>query len=180
MERDQRRVHGGSVGRSTMSLFKASTGGESWGICYGLLEKVGWVPASAFILFLLFCFVAAWNVISSMFIERVLSLAQPDLEEQMLRKRRQDMIDAEELTSIIAQANTDGSGRLSMEEFVARLQDSKFRYFLEFRGLSNKDAMMYFKLLTSTTGESDVDIPTFAGGCLAMRGTASAMDMHAL
>merc|ERR1712232_1519060 len=98
----------------------------------------------------------------------------------MGRKRRQDMIDAEELTSIIAQADTDGSGRLSMEEFVSRLQDSKFRYFLEFRGLSNKDAMMYFKLLTSTTGESDVDIPTFAGGCLAMRGTASAMDMHAL
>merc|ERR1711972_1229783 len=97
--------------RSTLSLFKASSGGTDWGTFYSILVEVGWMPASAFIIFLLFCFVAAWNIISSMFIERVLSLAQPDLEEQMLKKRRKDMSDTEEMVSIISQADTDRSGR---------------------------------------------------------------------
>merc|ERR1712217_674460 len=77
-------------------------------------------------------------------------------------------------------ADKDGSGRLSLNEFITSMQDPRFRYFFEVRGLDIKDAEMFFHMLTSVSGADEVDISTFVSGCLGMRGLASSVDLHAL
>merc|ERR1712217_870858 len=115
------------------------------------------------------------------FIEKVLSLAHGDAEQQMLEKQKKDLEDAAELKELIARADTDRSGLLSRDEFIAFMKDPKFRCFFEFRGLSLKDAVSFFEMMTASTGgDVELDISNFVKGCIGMRGMASAMDVHAL
>merc|ERR1739846_173771 len=125
----------GSVMAGMLTLFKATNGGEDWGIYYTLLAKIGWMPSLGFLFFLLFWFVSVWNIVISIFIEKVLCLAQGDMEEQLIQKRRQNIVDAAELRSIMKQADTDGSGKLSRVELMAFLSDPKIRCFFEVRGM---------------------------------------------
>merc|ERR1711879_133637 len=59
-------------------------------------------------------------------------------------------------------------------------EDPKCKYFFELRGLSLKDAEMFFTLMKAVTGEGEVDIALFVAGCMRMRGAASSMDLHAM
>merc|ERR1712232_220712 len=47
----------GSVYKSLMSLFKATTGGNDWDTYYGPLKKVGFVASLAFIVYIVFSIV---------------------------------------------------------------------------------------------------------------------------
>merc|ERR1719254_304675 len=132
------------------------------------------------VLHVLFTYIAAWNIVNSIFIEKVLSLGRPEVETQMLEKHKKDIKDAEELMTLIRRADQDKSGKLSMDEFVFSMNDPKFRYFFEIRGLEIKDAEMFFHMLTAVTGEDEIDISTFVSGCLGMQGLASSVDLHAL
>merc|ERR1711920_1067206 len=71
-------------------------------------------------------------------------------------------------------------GKISLDEFVHAMEDPKFRYFFEVRGLDIKDAEMFFNMLTAVSGEDEVDISTFVSGCLGMQGTASSLDLQTL
>merc|ERR1712217_287423 len=141
---------------------------------------VGWLSTLAFSLFLLFWFVAVWNIVTSLFIEKVLSMAQEDIEDQMIRKHQKDMIDAVELKDIISLADTDHSGTLTRDEFIAFMNDPKLRCFFEFRGLNTKDILSFFEMMTSVTCETELPISAFVVGCIGMRGVASAMDLQAV
>merc|ERR1712150_382125 len=85
-----------------------------------------------------------------------------------------------ELRRLISKADQDTSGTLSQEEFMEFMKDQRFRRFFELRGLDVKDVAVFFKLLTSMSGSDEVEIGSFVSGCMAMRGMASAMDLHAL
>merc|ERR1712176_338700 len=71
-------------------------------------------------------------------------------------------------------------GLLSKDEFICFMRNPKLRAFFELRGLSLKDAVGFFELMTAVSGEVELDISNFVWGCIAMRGMASAMDVHAL
>merc|ERR1712217_367729 len=115
------------------------------------------------------------------FIEKVLSLAHTDAEQQMLEKQKKDTEDAAVLKELIAKADTDRSGLLSRDEFVAFMKDPRLRCFFEFRGLSLKDAVSFFEMMTASTGaDVELGISDFVSGCIGMRGVASAMDVHSL
>merc|ERR1712066_860626 len=112
--------------------------------------------------------------------EKALTLAQPDLDTQMLQKQRKDHQDAQELRKLTMTADNDFSGTLSLEEYTRFMQDPKFRSFFEMRGLDIKDAEMFFHMLTAVTQRDEVDIQTFVEGALRMRGFASSLDLHTL
>merc|ERR1719433_819635 len=129
-----------------MTLFKATSGGDDWGAYYDQLSEVGWLPPLIFIVYLLFSFIAAWNIVSSIFIEKVLSLAQPGMEQQLLQKQRRDYNDSKELETLIVQAEEDRSGKVSMAEFARLMEDPRCSFFFELRGLSMLDAEVFFTL----------------------------------
>merc|ERR1719322_1351324 len=98
----------------------------------------------------------------------------------MMKRRRKRARDVQELKRLTNAANRDGNDKLSVDEFVTLVKDPRFCEFLECRDLQVKDAEMFFNMLTSVTGDVEVDISTFIAGCLSMRGVASAMDLHSL
>jgi len=170
-----------SVQRAILTLFKTASGGMDWGLVHEpLLQYAGVGTATIYLMYIVFTNIAAWNIITSIFLEKVTSLAQPDLDTQMIQKHRKDMADAEELKKLTKLADVNESGKLSLDEFVDFMDDSKFRSFFELRDLDIKDAEMFFHMLCEVTGSEEVDISTFVTSCMRMRGLASSLDLHAL
>merc|ERR1712137_1049271 len=90
----------GSVAKAMLTLLKSTTGGMEWGIAYQHLEDIGWMVAAAFLFYVLFFVVAAFNIVTSMFVDKSLKLAQPDIETLALEQNMKDIRDSEELTKL--------------------------------------------------------------------------------
>jgi len=170
----------GSVQASMISLFMATTGGVDWGEHYRLMWLTGPAAMVFYVLYLVFFFVAAWNIITSLFMEKAMTLSQPDVETQMLRKHREDLQRASEIVKILEDTDTNKTGTISLMRFKQYMQIPRFRNFFEFRDLEIKDAEMFFRILSSVSNSEDVKYDTFAYGCMRMKGYASSLDVQCL
>jgi len=170
----------GSAQDAALSLFQATTGGVDWKDVFELLKPVGWFAQAVFIFYIAFFVVVAWNVITSTFMEKAARLAQPDIDALMLDKHHQDIMDAKHMSEVFAHLDTDHSGNISVQEFMEMTQDPVFLEFMQIRGIDIKDAKMFFNMLVSGSRGSEVDIKTFIGSCLRMKGLATSIDLHTL
>merc|ERR1712060_663951 len=102
-----------SVTSMMVVLFQCTTGGRDWGETYDVVAECGTVAAMLFLVFTGFFFFAFFNIITSIFVDKVVSAAQPDREEQMLEKRRKDLKVALELKDVIANVISDGNKMIS-------------------------------------------------------------------
>eukprot|EP00927_Polykrikos_kofoidii_P082333 TRINITY_DN8166_c0_g1_i10.p1 TRINITY_DN8166_c0_g1~~TRINITY_DN8166_c0_g1_i10.p1 ORF type:complete len:604 (-),score=78.03 TRINITY_DN8166_c0_g1_i10:9-1820(-) len=175
----------GTVERSMLTLFAATTGGEDWRRVYEVVMKLGVFESVTFIFFIAFFEIAAWNIVTSIFVEKAMKLAQPDIELLLLEKQRQDLNDRDELKALIRSSlgdpgNERDTGRIGLNEFVALTTDTRFLNFFQLRGLDIKDAEMFYEMLASISDTKDVDLSTFVSGCLRMKGFATSIDLHSL
>jgi len=170
----------GSTQRAALSLFQATTGGVDWQDVYTLLKPVGWGAQSTLIFYIVFFVIVAWNVITSTFMEKAARLAQPDVDSLMLDRHHQDLMDAKHLSTAFVQLDKNKSGYITIEEFLEITQDPTFQKFMQVRGIDIKDAKMFFNMLVSACKSTEVDIATFIGSCLRMKGLATSIDLHTL
>jgi len=135
------------------------------------------VYGGIFIFYILFNLFAAFNIVTSIFVDKAMKLAQPDLETMLFEKRREEVKNARSLRELCVEADHNGSGSISFEEFAEIMADSRIRSHFELKGLDIKDAEMFFKMLTSITGDKDVEIGAFVAGCMKMKGFAMSVDL---
>merc|ERR1719454_1368410 len=76
----------------------------------------------------------------------------------------------------------DNSNTISMHEFELFMQNGELRQYFDVRGIDVKDADMFFKMLCAAAEVSgtEVDIETFIGGCMRLKGFASSIDVQTL
>merc|ERR1719277_1889127 len=117
----------GSVKEAIVTLLQSTTSGLDWREVYWLLDHNMSMLPWLFLFYILFFAIAAWNIVTSTFIEKALKLAQPDLETLTLEQTMKDCMDAEELNEIFSSADTDGSKAISFEEFHQIANHAKFR-----------------------------------------------------
>jgi len=165
-----------------ISLLKSTTGGHDWGQVYDILAlSSGFVPI-AYVVYIIFFALAAWNIVTSLFVERALKIAQPDVETLALEQNMQDVGDAEELTNIFSEVDVDKSGTISLGELESVMEHPKFRSYLRVRGIEIQDARLFYRMMASVVGGSDdeIDLRFVVAACLRMKGAATSMDLHAL
>jgi len=167
----------GSVFKTIISLFKAISGGADWGDFYELTSKTGALGAFVFLSYILVTWMSITNIITSIFIDCAMKMAQPDTDDRALEKRKADMHTMQELERIFKSVDKDQSNTISLEELRACLDDVRIATFLEVEGLSVSDAEMFYFLLTAQAGTNKVDLSSFISGWLRMRGTASSLDL---
>jgi len=170
----------GSVEHATLSLFKAMSGGNDWDVYFRLLSVTGIVAPAVFLSFMIFIWVAMANIITSLYVDKAMKLAQPDLQELLFNKHKEDIESACELRSLFSSLDTNGNGSLSFDEFMKCMSDYKVRSYFEMRGLAVKDAEMFFHMLSAVSDDAEVDIDTFVGGCMKMKGLALNIDLLSL
>merc|ERR1719333_1989233 len=100
-----------------ITLFQATMGGNDWGIFYDLISRTGSSSQMLFIGYIAFYQIALMNIVTSVFIDKTLELAQPDVEILLLEKQQKDTADAKELVQFCVELDKDSSGTISLEEF---------------------------------------------------------------
>merc|ERR1719382_1867531 len=87
----------GSVQVAMLTLFKTSMGGQDWEVFYDVAEQTGIFEAITFIIFVAFIQIALMNILTGIFVENAMKLAQPDRDTLAFQFRKQRMQDAQDL-----------------------------------------------------------------------------------
>jgi len=171
------KVSFGSVQVAAVTLLKGFSGGSDWGEDYEMLRKSGVINGCIYLFFILFVWLSMTNIITSIFVDKAMKLAQPDLEDLLWKKNKEDIKNGYELMSIFREMDMNRSGTLSKDELDSCLTNLKLRSHFEYLGIDVKDAQTFFDMLVSIGGEKEVDMVTFVGGCLKMKGFAMNVDV---
>jgi len=170
----------GSVQRTLLLLTQVSYEGLDWGVVYSDLMPTGFLNCAAFLLYLLVFRVAFLNIITSLFVEKAMLLAEPDTKELMHEKQMQDLANAKELFEVVQEhLDTQQTGMVSQEGFRMAMRNPAVRAAFEVRDVPIKDAETFFNTLT-TQGEDSVRIELFVAGCIRMRGYVMSSDLQTL
>jgi len=175
----------GSIQRSMLSLYMASTGGENWSVIYLLLEPVGVLPAMAFVIFTFLYQFGMFNLLTSMFVDRTMKIQIQDRETKIIEQRCREADQTKELLELMRETDHNRDGKISFEEFLEVMQDPATLTYLAFLGLPIADVKAFFEMLVAESGrELEVDhavpIEVFVQGCMRMKGMATSIDMQAL
>jgi len=170
----------GGVQQSMMSLYKATTGGEDWRVYYGMVERTGTLYNLIFIFYIGFFQFALFNILTGLFVENALKHAKPNHDTLVFDQRRQQIAEGHAMQAFCHEIDADGTGTISLNEFVKALENEKVKTYLQLQGLDVKDAEMFFRMLLSASDSDEIDISAFVEGATKMKGMATAVDLQTL
>eukprot|EP00929_Paragymnodinium_shiwhaense_P104267 TRINITY_DN6851_c0_g2_i1.p1 TRINITY_DN6851_c0_g2~~TRINITY_DN6851_c0_g2_i1.p1 ORF type:complete len:863 (-),score=143.25 TRINITY_DN6851_c0_g2_i1:218-2806(-) len=168
----------GSVQRSMLTLFMAATGGDDWSIFYGQLEKAGPLYAATFLMFICWFFLAAWNIVTGIFVEQAMKVAAPDKEQLAHEKEQQDAEDARGLGEILETCSEDGY--IHVSDLQAGLEETRLVAWFNLHNLEIKDVQMFVQMLAAAQGSDQVSLEVVIAACMRLRGHSSAIDLQML
>jgi hypothetical protein len=171
-------LHFGSVEGAILTLFMAATGGDDWSQFYRALKPAGDGYCFMFLFFVAFTQIAFLNILTGLFVENAMKLAQPERDALALEDRKHSMEMAERLKSVCARFENDGDGMIELDEFVEMMKDEGILAQLRVLGIDVKDSYVFFKMLEDATHDSKVSIDDLVNGCLRMSGPASSFDLQ--
>lgn len=172
-----------SVSQTMITLLQSTTAGLDWRDCYLPLKSTGTVLAATYVFFILMFTVSVWNIVTSVFVEKAMKIAKPDLEAIVMEQSIQDQRETRHLTELFAGRvldDDDSAGSVGLEELRALAGNTKFRAYLNARGIDIKNVEVFFKMLTSASGKDEVSIHVLANACVRMKGFATSIDLQSL
>jgi len=170
----------GSVQRAIFTLFQATTGGNDWAAFYKMVEVTGWLYACLFVFYIAFFIFAAMNIVTSIFMDKAMRLAQPDVETLLFEKQKEDFENAQRLKELCQEIDTNGDNSIDFHEFKLLMSNAKVRSYFELKGLGIKDASSFFRMLSEVSPTDKVEIDSFISGCMKMKGFALSVDLLSL
>ena len=173
-------VYWGNLGLAMLTLYQCSSGGMDWQDAYTVLAPMGGFYLFAFIFFIAFWMIAVFNVLTGIFIESARRVAQPDREYQMMHERRVRQKDLEEVLLVIDAMDLNASGTIDGGEFMSFMQHQTVRSYMLSLGIEVRDAELFFDVIADLSATGEVDVMSFAEGCLTMKGVAKSMDLQCL
>jgi len=172
-------IYWGNLWRAMLSLYMASTNGDSWKTMASALIPMGYHYYLLFLLYVAFFVFVVMNTLTSLFLEVVIQNADKDtntLIREELQRKGDYVTKAAELFRKI---DKDGSGDVTEEEFRRYLKDADLAALASSLDLDVADMAQFHKML-SGRGKYSVDVDTFALGCMKLKGPAKSMDLQAL
>jgi len=169
-----------TIQRTLLLLTQVSYGGLEWGEVYSDLLPTGFFNCAAFLLYLLVFQVAFLNIITSMFVEKAMFVARPDIEARIQQQQEQDLDRSRELFEVVRKhLDVNGTGEVTQEQFYDAMRDPSVRAAFTVREVPIRDAEMFFNVMASG-GEESVCVEAFVAGCMRMRGHAMSSDLQIL
>ncbi|CAJ1353287.1 unnamed protein product [Effrenium voratum] len=168
-----------SVSQIMVTLLQSTTSGLDWQEPFGALKPTGFALPALFVAFILVFTVSIWNIVTSVFVEKALKLATPDLDALVLEQNYQEKKLCEELITFFSSRSEDDC--ISPKAFRSMAEDASFRGYLTANGIDIKNIQIFFSMLASAMEDGeDVDIHLLANACVRMRGFATSIDLQSL
>jgi hypothetical protein len=166
-----------TVYRALLTLFESITGGRDWGEVFYSLEKISPVYGICFLVYIYFMVFLVLNVVIGTVVDVTSSVAARD-RDRLVDDEMKNLKDyADNIKTFFMQADSDGSGQLSWEEFKAHLEDNRVKAYFQTLDLDIRKAHTLFKLL-DRNDSGGVGIEEFLDGCLRLRGQAKSLDIN--
>jgi len=172
--------HFGSVWRALITLFKSTTGGDDWGPIYDLVSHAGILYSLIFLFFQAFFLFAFVNTVTSIFVDKAISMARDDNDANRLKKEQEQMTAAQSLKQMLHQFDHDGNGTLSWRELHDLSRNEHIKARLEGLDLNVNDADHLFKMVSDLAGSDEVEIDLLVASWLKMKGFATSIDVQAV
>merc|ERR1719471_1369813 len=94
-----------------LSLFKASTGGVDWDDHAQLIEHTGTWNTMLYVLFMGFVRISLLNILTAVFMEHAMKLAQPDKDVKAREEQIKIRDEADELRQLVRDMDKDVKAR---------------------------------------------------------------------
>jgi len=121
---------------------------------------------------------AVMSVISAVFVQSTMKVAQQDQELLIAQKQRDREASQRNLKALFHEIDTSGDGFLSRPELLAVVDEPKMALFMHALDIDTKDLTTLFDLLDD--GDGEISVEEFLGGIGRLRGAAKAIDMAAV
>ncbi|CAE7340371.1 scn4ab [Symbiodinium pilosum] len=167
----------GTVGRAIVSMFELTLANYS-GITRSLMENVSAWFAVAILIYKLVVGFAVLKVITGIFIQQTMRVANEDDELLLLQKKRLVDSHAKGVGMLFRELDEDGSGALDEQEFKRALKDPRFKIWMAALDLQSSDAENLFKLLDD--GDGQISYQEFLAGAKRLKGSAQSIDLVTL
>jgi len=170
----------GNLSRSSYSLYKAVSNGESWGnVMNPLLSELPWPFPALFMLYVTVTLIGVLNVVTSIFIESAMQTTKRFRALRVAEQKQQSSALREHLRTVFEDVDSDHSGCISMEEMEIFLQDRDCSAYLDSLEIGPPQARELFLLLDADQSGT-VDLDEFMEACTRLVGTAKSYDMHCI
>jgi len=170
----------GSVSSAMFTLYQTTFGGNDWGEFYIVIREAGLFYAGLFVFFVAFIQIALMNVLTGVFVDNAMKLAQPDHDALALEMRKTEIVEANKLRHLIQEMDVGNDGKISKTDFTDSMKQNRLRAQLAALGLDIRDTELFFGSIIETSKHEALDIEDFTTHCLRLKGMASSIDMQTL
>lgn len=175
--------HWGSVAQAMLSLFKASTGGEDWGLVSESLQDVGNFYFILFLFFISFIILALMNILTGIFVDRAMKASADDKDGEVLAKLTNDrsaVRDLCKLHCVISKKTVEDKATINATSFQEAMKSAAMRARFSVLGLEIWDSDYFFSILTDLAESDEVDLLSFVNGAMQMRGMAQRLQQQGM
>eukprot|EP00931_Biecheleriopsis_adriatica_P087645 TRINITY_DN62078_c0_g1_i1.p1 TRINITY_DN62078_c0_g1~~TRINITY_DN62078_c0_g1_i1.p1 ORF type:complete len:638 (+),score=120.93 TRINITY_DN62078_c0_g1_i1:84-1997(+) len=141
-----------------------------------LIENVSEWFSLVFILYRCLIGFATLNVVSAVFVQSTMKVAQHDDELLIAQKMTANEVDQKNLKVLFKQIDTSGDGELSYEELMGVMQDPSMKLHMSALDIDSHDLESLFRLL-QTDDDDSISTDEFLKGIGRLKGPAKAIDM---
>lgn len=176
--RDLLQQHCGTLSSTMFSLWKAVSGGMDWGDVADPLFTISPMMGLIFLLYTIFMICAIMNMITGVFVNKALKLAESDMDIMLLENDQVRQEFTRKIDSVFKSADSDGNGTIDSDEFAEHFQDPVVQAFFRYLDIDIEatDPEVLFKMLDFDQSGS-LDSEEFCRGCLVLKGYARSMDL---
>jgi len=169
----------GTVPNALLSLFMGISGGIDWIELKEPLAEVNSIYGWVFLFYIFFMIFGVLNVVVASFVDSASQISRKDRELVTQNEMERQKQYAANIRRFFHEADVDGTGTLSWEEFEDYLHNPKVQAYFQSFELDVSQARTLFKLL-DLDESNDVGIDEFVEGCMRMKGPARSIDVNML
>jgi membrane protein implicated in regulation of membrane protease activity len=162
---------------TSLTLLQSTTGGVDWAEPYEIFGLIGRPYQFMFLFYVLFFLLIVLNIVTSVFLDRVMKFAEPTADQLIDERSRMEERDIKFLQQIFADIDLNHDGTIQISEFAALVSSKKFGAFLAARGIDIKEAAAFFELVCDKS-RKDIDVIQVVKSCVRMKGYASSVDLQ--
>mmetsp|Transcript_86913 Transcript_86913/g.153681 ORF Transcript_86913/g.153681 Transcript_86913/m.153681 type:complete len:613 (+) Transcript_86913:107-1945(+) len=168
----------GTMLDTMLSLWSAVSGGNDW-MTYGeallLLDSPAYFAIFNF--YVAFCVVGLFNVVTGVFVDSAVCVRTGD---EVVQGYLEDLRSTtSEIKTFFKEADKDGSGTLSWEEFQSHMKDPAVKAYFAGLEIDPEEAGIIFTILDEDRS-NEILIDEFVNGTMKLKGSATRLDLVAL
>mmetsp|Transcript_66066 Transcript_66066/g.204482 ORF Transcript_66066/g.204482 Transcript_66066/m.204482 type:complete len:673 (-) Transcript_66066:58-2076(-) len=166
----------GTIHDTMQTMFMSITGGISWAEVLDGFNKMDGFYHLVYMFYVGFVQICVLNIVTGVFVDTVHQMYQPERDEMIERETSKRKAMLQNLKNLLEEADSDGSGTITWEEFDQFTQNPHIKMYLSAHEIDITQAHEIFDLIDRNR-EGEVMIDDFVLSFIEFKGAAKGTDV---